>query len=349
LTSFLEQAGCWFLQSGIQEPSGGVARYYRSDSGANAPVSNEITGYAVSTLAYLHSRTGAQHYLDAAIRSARFLVQEAWDPAASTFPFELGSERAYFFDLGIIIRGLLIAWRATGEEEFRTRAREAAFSLAFDFLDDVAFHPIISLPEKQPLPSDKGWSRKPGCYQLKSALAWLDLGDEPATRLFERTLEYSLATHQSFLDCETDRERLMDRLHAYCYFLEALLYVADRAEVREVLTIGIMRTGALLREIAPVFERSDVGAQLLRIRLIAHHLDAVSLDEEAAGEEADRIESFQAHTADARVRGGFWFGRKGPDMLPFSNPVSTAFCTQAVALWGDHQAGRWSFQLSQLI
>ena len=36
-------------------------------------------------------------------------------------------------------------------------------------------------------------------------------------------------------------------------------------------------------------------------------------------------------------------------MLPFSNPVSTAFCVQALALWDDHQAGRWSFELPQLI
>jgi hypothetical protein len=29
--------------------------------------------------------------------------------------------------------------------------------------------------------------------------------------------------------------------------------------------------------------------------------------------------------------------------------VSTAFGAQALALWQDHQAGRWSFELSQLI
>jgi hypothetical protein len=349
LTSFLEQAGCWFLLSGIQDPSGGVARYYRSDAGANAPVSNEITGYAVSTLAYLHACTGAQEYLDAAGRSARFLSQQAWDPAASTFPFEPAADLAYFFDLGIIIRSLLSAWRVTGEEEFRSRAREAALSLAFDFLDDTVFHPVIALPDKQPLRADARWSRQPGCYQLKSALAWLDLGEKHAAPLFERTLGFSLATHESFLSGEANRERLMDRLHAYCYFLEALLWVADRTEVRVVLASGIARTAELLREIAPVFERSDVAAQLLRIRLIAEHLGAVPLDEQAACEEGRRVASFQSEDADVRLRGGFWFGRKGSAILPFSNPVSTAFCTQALALWRDHQAGRWSFQLPQLI
>src|ERR1700744_1988281 len=54
----LEQAGCWFLRSGIQEPSGGVARYFLADAGRNKPVSTEITGYAASAFSYLYSVTG---------------------------------------------------------------------------------------------------------------------------------------------------------------------------------------------------------------------------------------------------------------------------------------------------
>jgi hypothetical protein len=215
--------------------------------------------------------------------------------------------------------------------------------MAFDFMGDSTFHPVVSLPSKQPLKEEPRWSRRPGCYQLKSALAWLDLGDAHAARLFESVLAYSLATHASFLQGEADRERVMDRLHAYCYFLEALLPVADRSEVRDALAGGIDQVGSQLREIAPQFERSDVSAQLLRVRLIAEHLGAAPLDHAAAGEEARRAASFQASG------GGFWFGRKGDVTLPFSNPVSTAFCMQALALWQDHQSGNWRFELPQLI
>ena len=347
MTSFLDHAGCWFLHSGIQERDGGVARYYRSDSATNVAVSTEITGYAASALAYLHARTGKQEYLDAAVSAARYLTHEVWDSAASTFPFEPGSDRAYFFDIGIIVRGLLAVWRATGEEEFRIRAQEATLSMAFDFLGDGSFHPVISLPDKQPLAEEPRWSRKPGCYQLKSALAWREIGDPHARQLFDAAVAFALTNHERFLEEETDREKLMDRLHAYCYFLEALLFTADSGEA---LASGIGRVGQLLREIAPSFERSDVNAQLLRVRLVAHHLGLVPLDETAAREEALRTASFQALDAtDVRLRGGFWFGRKGAQMLPFSNPVSTAFCLQALVLWDDHQAGRWSFELPQLI
>ena len=338
------------MHSGIQEHDGGVARFHKSDSVTNAAVSTEITGYAASALVYLHARTGKQEYLDAAVRAARFLTHQAWDATASTFPFEPGSSCAYFFDVGIIVRGLLSVWRATGLEEYRARAIEGALSLGFDFLGDGLFHPVISLPEKQPLPEEPRWSRKPGCYQLKSALAWRDTGDPQAAQMFDAAVGFALASHETFLEEQPDREKLMDRLHAYCYFLEALLFVAERPEARRALVSGIDRAALLLREIAPVFERSDVNAQLLRVRLIAHHLGAVPLDQAAAQRDAESTASFQAcDVTSPRVRGGFWFGRKGTQVLPFSNPVSTAFCLQALALWQDHQAGRWSFELQQLI
>jgi hypothetical protein len=345
LTTFLEDAGRWLLRSGIRSPEGGVARYYRSDLEANVPVSTEITGYAVSALSYLHAITGKAEYREAALQTARFLANEAWDAGAHTFPFELGSSLAYFFDVGIIARGLL----STGVEEYRERAREAALSLAFDFIGDGAFHPIVTLPDKQPLSYEPRWSRSPGCYQLKSATAWLGVGDEHAARMFEAALRAALATHESFLPGDADPERVMDRLHPYLYFLEALLYVADRKECGEVLARGIARVAELLREISPGFERSDVCAQLLRVRLVAGHLDAVPLDAAAAGEEAARVVAYQARSQDLRLDGGFWFGRRGGAMLPYMNPVSTTFSLQALALWEQHRAKKWRFELGQLI
>jgi hypothetical protein len=322
--------------------SGGVARYYRSDLGSNVPISNEITGYAVSAFSYLHALSGEQAYREAAMRSARFLVHDAWDARANTFPFEVASNLAYFFDIGIIVRGLL----STGAEEFCGRAREGALSLAFDFIGDGVFHPIIELPEKQPLRYEPQWSRSPGCYQLKSALAWLGIGDEHGARMFDAALQAVLRTHERFLPGDPDPSRVMDRLHPYLYFLEALLF---RKECAAVMASAIDRVGKLLREISPRFERSDVCAQLLRVRLAAHHLGMVTLDEDAAAEEAARVAGYQARSDDARLDGGFWFGRKGGEFLPYMNPVSTAFSLQALALWEQHRAGKWAFEVSQLI
>jgi hypothetical protein len=331
-------AGQWFLESGIQEPNGGVARYHYTDRKLNARVSTEITGYAASAFVYLYQLSGDTEYLDRAAGAARYLCREAWDGASSTFPFEptKSGEQAYtyFFDCGIIVRGLLAVWRAAGDTEFLERAKDAGLAMAYDFLAEEAVHPILTLPDKQPLPYEKRWSREPGCYQLKSALGWRDLAEatgHPAlNQPFERMLEYSLASHDTFLPGTQEQEKVMDRLHAYCYFLEALLAVSDRPAARQALCSGIGRVAHYVRAIAPRFARSDVYAQLLRIRMIAAGRGAAALDEAQATEEAQAIRTF------VRSDGGFWFGRKGAEFLPFSNPVSTAFCLQAMAMWdGD--------------
>jgi hypothetical protein len=321
------RAGEWFLRSGIQTPEGGVARYYRADLGRNQPVSTEITGYAASTFAFLEQREGAQ-------AAARFLTG-AWDRTAGAMPFEIEPPRfSYFFDCGIVVRGLLAVWRATGDGELLDCARHVGQSMAHDFYaPDGSFHPILELPGKCPAERDPlRWSRSPGCYQLKAAMAWWDLweatGDACFRALYEAVREESLRTAPDFLPGHTERRKVVDRLHAYLYFLEGLLPAPCSA-----LGAGIERVAGILRELAPQFERSDVYAQLLRIRVYADAAGAAPLDRAAADWEAERLLEFAAAAEDPRVDGGFYFGRSAGRWEPYINPVSTAFGLQALALW----------------
>jgi hypothetical protein len=345
-STFLDRAGQWFLDSGIQAAEGGVARYRRTDTGRNLPISNEITGYAVSTLFYLHALTARAGFLDRALAAARFLTRRAWNPELRIFPFEYvppGNGFSYFFDCGIIARGLLAAWRATDEPEFLEIARACGESMAAEFAGGDSFHPILRLPEKRPVECDHRWSRAAGCYQLKSAMVWFDLYEATGRMAFRenycRMLDYALRTHASFLPGDPDPHRVMDRLHAYCYFLEGMLPVAGEPRCATALAEGIARVAGHLREIAPAFARSDVYAQLLRLRLCAQAAGIVTLDREAAAWEAERLAAFQAADGDAATAGGFWFGRKGAETLPFINPVSTGFGLQALALWCGYAAG----------
>jgi hypothetical protein len=279
-SSRLELAGRWFLQSGIQEPLGGVARYYRSDLSSNARISTEITGYAASALAFLHSRTGDPRYLEQAARAGRFLTRVAWNSLLRAIPFEVSAAgdptygHAYFFDSGIVARALLALWRVSGEAEFLETARDCADSMATDFAAGPEFHPVVVLPSKEPAPRDQRWSRGPGCYQLKAALAWCELAEVTGRAghyypCYDRLLEYALATHAAFLPGEAERHRVVDRLHAYCYFLEGLLPRATQPDCAAALGEGLRRVADLLAETAPLFERSDVYAQLLRLRIFA--------------------------------------------------------------------------------
>ena len=347
----LARAGHWFLHSGIQEPNGGVARYHLSASGNNLPVSTEITGYACSVLAYLHRLTDEPQYLAAAERAANFLSEVAWQPAIAAMPFEVGVPLppAYFFDCGIIVRGLLAVFQRNADERLLDIARQVGFFMGRAFrAPSGKLHPIVALPSMEPWPYEKRWSREPGCPQLKAAMAWDQLASffpsDPFLDWYEEALKDALATWDSFLPGDADPLRVMDRLHAHSYFLEGMLPRTHRPEVNETLLAAIEKTGHYLREISPQFQRSDVCGQLLRARIYAGNVNLV-----AATEEADWCASHQVFGTEPMQDGGFCFGRRDGAALPYMNPVSTAFCLQALEHWRQFGAGEFPRDLAELI
>ena len=339
MSSQLCRAGQWLAHSGIQYPNGGAARYYRADVQRNLAVSTEITGYTLSAFVSLHSTsqcatTDVEEYLNRARAAARFLTRVAWDSRNRVMPFELEPAAfTYFFDCGIIVRGLLSLWRVTGEQELLDVAAGIGESMARDFArDDGQYWPILSLPDKRPLQLDAlRWSRSEGCYQLKAAMAWRELaevtGDARFEERYQGVLEDALATHEEFLPGHTERPKVMDRLHAYLYFLEGLLPAADDPRCAAALVQGIRRVSEYVEEISPDFARCDVLAQLLRIRLCAGDaIDSV---------EAGRVLAFQ------EPGGGYYFARKGADWVPHISPVSTAFAMQALEWWERRDGIDW--------
>jgi len=344
----LDAAGRWFLESGIQQGNGGVSRYYRRDLCTHARISTEITGYAVSALIYLYQRLGEGEYLESALHAARFLTRTAWNPQVRAFPFEFDVDGeqpqalAYFFDTGIIVRGLLAASRVSGDAEFRDVAIAAGHAMLADFYAGEGIIPILTIPQKLPLPNHSNWSSVPGCYQLKSAMAWYELyevtGATNFLRAYESAVKDALTTEAHFLPGVTDPERVMDRLHAYAYFLEGLLPVLGREDCASCFQKGIERIAAYLQDISPLFSRSDVYAQLLRLRLYGEILGVIPADPYMAAREAAHVAGFQLYVEDSAASNGFCFGRRCGQLLSHVNPASTAFCVQALALWDDYKS-----------
>jgi hypothetical protein len=342
-----ERAGRWFLESGIQEPSGGVARFYLADALKNKPVSTEITGYAASALAFLAEVEGNSEYLDRARWTAGFLAEHAWDQGLGIFPYEhpspseISKHQAFFFDSGIIVRGLLAVWRIAKEPRLLDAAVRGARGMLRDFHSGKDFHPILNLPGKTPLERDGHWSRSPGCYQTKSALAWWEVaeitGDCDLRAAYLETIEDALKTYRDFLPGTSERLRVMDRLHAYSYFLEALYPQLHRPECVEAYRFTMDRVSFYLRDLAPEFARSDVYAQLLRARVYA--AGVIPVDGEKAREEAAALAQFQAASEDPRIEGGFFFGRRGEAFIPHINPVSATFAVQALEVWRAFESG----------
>jgi hypothetical protein len=327
-TNRVTRAGEWLLNSGIQDAQGGVARYRRTDLHENLPVSTEITGYAVSGLLWLFEETGEARYLDAARLSGDFL-RAAWNADRNAMPFEVGdrAKYTYFFDCGIIARALLWLHRATLEEKYLETAVLVAKAMERDFRSMGGFHPILLLPCKSPAPYEAWWSRMPGAFQLKAALAWRDAGeltgDEAMLSWYQEMLEFSVSRYRQLLDLENEPIKKMDRLHAWAYFLEGLQPESANPEIKKVLRTALVEGETLREALAPEFLRSDVCAQLLRVRLL--------LGGEAPCWELERIESFQYAGPDRTLEGGFAFGSRNAVLTPHVNPVSTIFCFQALS------------------
>jgi hypothetical protein len=168
-------------------------------------------------------------------------------------------------------------------------------------------------------------------------MAWWDLfqatGGKEFSGLYGESLERALANHAGFLPDPAGPLKTMDRLHAYLYFLEGLMPVVADVGCTLAVSTGIRKVSRLLHAIAPEFARADVYAQLLRIRMLADAAGAEKLDRETAAEEARTLAGFQAASADPRVDGGFWFGRKNGAWLPHVSAVPTAFAIEALDLW----------------
>ena len=352
-----DEVGRWMLMSGIQHESGGVARYFLSDVRRNMPPSTEVTAYCAAGFLLLHERTGETRYFEAGLKAAHYLTDLAWDPESCSIPFECegnGPKYGYFFDTGIIVRGLLSMWRKWGHKRILSIALECADFMANCFFAGGEYSPVITLPDKRCLDCESwGWSQNPGCYQLKASLAWRELGEitreDRYSRLYDSMLNRCLQTYTSFLPGSEDDVKVMDRLHAYAYFLEGLLPEIDRPGCRQALREGIVWLDGYAKKVQPKFLRSDVLAQLLRIRLFADQARVLPVHVHAIEEEAAEIRRFQSHDTDSALNGGFWFGKKLGKIEPFMNPVSTLFCFQALDMWERYQEGERDWNWRDLI
>ncbi len=340
----------WLLTSGIQDEQGGVARFYRSDTREYQGISPEITAYYISTLAKSEiDDDGA--ILERALKSGRFLMENVFDHSSELFPYELSdpknpsAQQAFFFDCGIIVRSLLHLWQVTNEPGLLDCAERSGVALQTRLSRvDGSFFPIYDLSTGEALSGTGNWSLKAEVYQLKVGLSFLELMEATGNREFESSmrslLHWSLKRHEGFLPGDEDPEAIMDRMHAYCYFLEGLLPVAaEDMAASQALQHGILRVENLMDDLSRDYERCDVVAQTLRLRLYADRMGMMELDFPRAESEAAALEGFQLQSTDPNVDGGFAYARRGGQLTPELSPSTTAFAIQALNMWEQAEEG----------
>ena len=105
----------------------------------------------------------------------------------------------------------------------------------------------------------------------------------------------------------------------------------------------------LVEEIGPAFQRSDVLAQLLRLRFYADTFGVMEIDHAAAESEVAALTEFQQQSSDPRVDGGFAFARRDGEIVRHINPVSTVLAVQALTMWESAEQGAFQDPWNVLI
>ena len=191
MDSCIHSAWSWLSRSGIQNESGGVARFYSADVQEYRDISTQSTAFFISTFLRLgdHSQDFAPQE---ALRAGGFLLDRAFHRSKELFAHEVCGEdsspsaRAYFFDCSIIIRSLVDLWRAT-EEASLPRVRRTLWSSPCKTLcRGWTAHSSRSMILRGISPSTTERRGRPEAevYQLKASLALQELTDATGLKEF---------------------------------------------------------------------------------------------------------------------------------------------------------------------
>ena len=339
----------WLTRSGIQQTSGGVSRFYHTQASKYASVSTAATSYFICGLLQ-SSEIDPDAAVERALGAGRFLMDDAFDDEVGLFRHEVVEEGelqpwSYLLDSTAGLRALIDLWKATQEPAYAEQAERCGIAIKEHLSRmDGSFFPVFDLGRQMPYEADEPWWQQPGVYHLKSALAFRLLAEAVGLYEFkamsEDLLQWCLKRHEGFAEPEPTSEMTMSRLHAYCYFLEGLLPEAGLdPDASRALQFGILEIENLSQDVGHEFQRCDVLAQLLRLRLFADRLGIMELDYQQAGNEAAAIEEFQRQSSDPTIDGGFAFARKDSHLTPDGNTAATIFSLQALQMWEEASTG----------
>ena len=343
----------WLTRSGIQKESGGLARCYRAPEDKYEGISTVATGYFISGLLRCAEYPGESPPKQATA-AGRMLMENAYDMESELFLSNQDAAEnnprkwAYFLDCLIAIQALIDLWRVTKNSAYVECAEKCGIGIKRNLSRmDGSFFPVHDIARDMPYEADEPWSLQAQVYHLKAMPIFLELTE--ATGLYEfkamgeELLKWTLKRYESFLEPDSDSERLMSRLHGYCYFLEGLLPEAGMdPDCSRALQYGLLEIENISQEIGHEYHRCDVIAQLLRLRLYADRVGVMELDFQQAENEAAAIEELQVQSADPKVDGGFAFALKASRPVQHYNPATAVLAIQALQMW--EQAARGSFR-----
>lgn len=350
----------WFSSSGLvktddSEERGGVHSYYDEQKKQYGFLYPEITGYAVSTFAFLHNIDKNSKFLTMAKMSADWLIklyEKYGGIIQSVSNGDSGQRLVYSFDSAVCAKGFLDYYAITNEQKYLDYGKKLVSWLLSEALDkDGTIKPYKNLVTNNFEENTDLWYKQKGCLHIKAAipifqLSQIDSGvSEKAIQicdtitLFQKT-NGSISIHQN---------SNVIHIHTLCYALEGLLYAYHFTNNSNYLQSCVSALDWCASKIEkdgsvalwhnsqyPSTKTSYHIAQLIRLMILVDKIQ----DGNRYSKYIEKLFAFlltlQATSSDNKVNGGFYeefhktiFGWKKRQKL---NSWGSMFALQAIYL-----------------
>jgi rhamnogalacturonyl hydrolase YesR len=337
----------WILNSGIQNyhsesqkfdnDFGGFNSWYNLSEGSYPYIYSEITGYGITTLLSMYSRTKDDEVLARANSAANWVVDYAMDDGggirARKFYKKDGSDdnysfskgNLYTFDTGMVLFGLTSLYCITKDEKLL----KASIKIA-DFLIDrqkmngelFAFiNPITGIIGD----NDDKWSNQSGAFHGKVAMGLHKVYEITKNNKY-RTASIELI--KSVYHFQNDEGRFITQRkdgstlqHPHCYAAEGLIYMGLKTEDSALIDRGIraikwsmnsqLDNGGIPQIYHPDsgfinYERSDILSQVLRLAVFINKNIRKEFDNTSINRLKNRLSEFINESG--VQKGGIFYG-----------------------------------------
>ncbi len=286
-------------------------------------------------------------------------------PITST-RFDYKNSQIYTFDTGVIISGLVDVYRASGNKQYLAAAVKAADWIVGSVQKpNGAFYPVYDVDKDEFIESNNEWSLCAGSYHTKVAIGLINLYEATQNATYKeaaiKACDFALTFQQSdgrFISFPTEGGT---NSHPHSYSAEGLWVVGKVLDRTDYLQASAKATEWLLHwqsdegyvprhfhNDEPLYnERVDILAQTLRLAAI-HMGEGRLADHTETHAKLDKLVAVisrnQAISDEARINGGFYFGRlSNGDQMPHVNVWVTAFAIQGLGLYDSVLANRYAF------
>lgn len=360
----IELAKNWLLNSGIQNVKdirnseginlkGSFNSWFDLDKKIYPYAYSETTGYAITTLLFLHNILKDNRLIRKAEKAAKWVIESSMHPcggvrtrlykdddSANTL-YSFSGDKIFSFDTGMVLYGMVNLCKLTQN----SRYLQASEMLA-KFLIDKMQNKDGSLPAIYDPKTDRiidsldKWSSQPGSFHAKVSLGLVDLFEITQNDKYQdaaiKLCEYAVSTQKESGRFVTDKASQTTHTHPHCYAAEGLLHTGASFNITEFVESAERATAWTFENVSSEginelynpstgrfndFQRSDILAQVLRLGILFSFnykidtLQSILLEYQYLGEET-------------KQQGGFLYSKTGQDV----NSWCTMFAIQALAL-----------------